>query len=204
MAAAALALAVSGCADESAKLSAEELKLMWSEANGACRGDPPYDPDLNPACHRRTEIGEQLAELDWCYSSGNEASYLSTWRSCSEEADNAAVPQPQSPQSSPLVTNQPPAFLDRSVTMGEWKYYVILASAPQGSGNAAARAAQLNHCLRYQPATDSTYAFEGLASELEFVHLGGYSTVGEANRVAAWARNCEPDVYVKRAKFLFD
>jgi hypothetical protein len=105
MAAAALALAVSGCADESAKLSAEELKLMWSEANGACRGDPPYDPDLNPACHRRTEIGEQLADLDWCYSSGNEASYLSTWRSCSEEVDNADS-ENTDPTPDPVLNNE--------------------------------------------------------------------------------------------------
>ena len=112
-----------------------------------------------------------------------------------------ASPPVQAPIPAPV---RAPAFLDSSVTLGEWKFYVILGSAPQGSGNAATRAAQLNRCLGYQPATDFTYAFEGLAPDLEFVHLGGYSTMSQANRVVAWARGCVPDAYVKRAKFLFD
>ena len=116
-------------------------------------------------------------------------------------APPAAAPPAPAPAPPPV---QAPAFLNNSVTLREWKYYVILGSAPQGSGNAATRAAQLNRCLGYQPATDYTYAFEGLAPNLEFVHLGGYSTAGQANRVAAWARGCVPDAYVKRAKFLFD
>lgn len=120
-------------------------------------------------------------------------------------APTVAAPPPVSPM--PVGAGRPspmPAFVDRSVTTGEWRYYVILGSGPPGTGAIPRRASQLYRCLGYEPGTDFTYAFDGLAPDIEFVHLGGYASQGQAQQVLQWARSCAGDAYIRRARFKGD
>lgn len=117
-------LALSGCADEFANLSAEELKLMWSDANSVCRGGPGDEATTQAYCDRRAELGQKLAALDWCYTSGEQASYLSTWRSCNEESDNAnyhntaLTPDPVLPDDAfSVVKRREPNFSKLEITV---------------------------------------------------------------------------------------
>lgn len=72
------------------KLTTQGLKDKWVEENGNCRGNLEDGAEQDAACNRREEIGKKLASLDWCFSSGDQPSYMADWRSCATKYENSS------------------------------------------------------------------------------------------------------------------
>lgn len=84
--AALLVTVLSSSCGETENRDVETLKREWEDANGKCRGGSGDNPDTLSACDRRDKLTENLESSGWCYTSGDEPAYASSWRSCPEQA----------------------------------------------------------------------------------------------------------------------
>lgn len=66
--------------------NATTLVALSNDANERCRGGSGDNPETHIACAERTEIGERLAVIGWCYGRQGQAGYQMNWHQCGRDS----------------------------------------------------------------------------------------------------------------------
>ncbi|WBV42539.1 hypothetical protein [Pseudoroseomonas cervicalis] len=66
--------------------NATTLVALSNDADERCRGGSGDNPETHIACAERTEIGERLAVVGWCYGRQGQYGYQMNWHQCGRDS----------------------------------------------------------------------------------------------------------------------